>query len=166
MFYVGKGDLETHLNSKLHKKNIQDATSKSLSTFFIKIDTPDAFKVWVIEGTLAFHTVKHHNSYKSMDCTSPLMNALFDDSNSAKKISMARTKTEAVINSVLAPHSIEVLVNELQSIPFISISTDASNFGNKKVFPLIIQYFDYTQEGLQIRLLELENTQDERPKQW
>ena len=37
------------------------------------------------EGAFAFHTVKHHNSYRSMDCTSALLKKAFPDSDTAKK---------------------------------------------------------------------------------
>lgn len=55
-------------------------------------------------GALSFHTVKHHNSSRSMDCTSALLKKAFPDSDTAKKINNGRTKTEAIVNGVLAPH--------------------------------------------------------------
>lgn len=57
-------------------------------------------------------------------------------------------QTEAVVNSVLAPHSVKELIKSLQGIPFCGVSTDASNHGAVKVFPLMIQYFDYENDGL------------------
>ena len=60
------------------------------------------------EGAFSFHTVKHHNSYRSMDCTSALLKKAFPDSDTAKNCNSARTKTEAIVNVVLAPHSVEV----------------------------------------------------------
>jgi hypothetical protein len=40
-------------------------------------------KVCAGEGKLAFHTVAHHNSFKSMDCTSKLLREMFSDSEVA-----------------------------------------------------------------------------------
>ena len=45
----------------------------------------------------------------------------------AKRISSARTKTEAVVNSVLAPHAVQEVTKSLQDILFCGLSKDASN---------------------------------------
>jgi len=71
-----------------------------------------------------------------MDCTSKLLRETFNDSEIAKRISSARTKTEA-INSVLDPHAVQE-VRSLQDIPFCGVSTDASNHGAVKIFPILI----------------------------
>lgn len=110
---------------------------------------------------LAFHTVKHHMSYRSTDCTSTLLRKLFDNSNIAAKVSCARTKTEAVVNGVLGPHSIENVRKELREIPFIGVGTDASNHGDIKMFPIIIQYFN-EQKGITVRLTDLHKSRNEK----
>lgn len=51
-----------------------------------------------------------------MDCTGPLLRKIYEDSNVAKKVSCARTKTEAIVTGVLAPHSTDVVMNNLQDI--------------------------------------------------
>jgi hypothetical protein len=43
------------------------------------------------EGTFVFHTVQHHQSYKSMDCSSGLIKKFFEP-----KFTCSRTK-EAII---------------------------------------------------------------------
>ena len=62
---------------------------------------------------MAFHTVKHHYSYKSDDCTSTLMAKIliFPDSSTAKRYSCARTKIEATVNNVLAPVSVQYVLS-------------------------------------------------------
>ena len=90
------------------------------------------------EAAWSFHTVKHHNSYRSMDCTSALLKKTLPDSDTAKKFSCARTKTEAIVDSVLAPHSVEVAHEALKYIPYCGVSTDGSNHGAVKIFPIII----------------------------
>lgn len=84
----------------------------------------------------------------------------FDDSNTAKKISYVRTKTEAIVNNVLAPHSLKVINEYLKNIPFISIATNASNHGNIKMFPILIQYYDYLNGGM-VKIIDLKNTKNE-----
>jgi hypothetical protein len=74
---------------------------------------------------------------------SKVLRETFNDSEVAKRISSARTKTEAIANSVLAPHAVQELIKSLHGIPFCGVSTDASNHGAVNIFPILIQYFDY-----------------------
>lgn len=156
-------DLKKHVESKKHKQQIQTAsTSKSMDSFVIPKSSPLAFTVWASEATLAYHTVKHHFSFSSMDCTAPLTRILFKDSEIGQKLTCSRTKTEAIINNVLAPYSIDLIVKNLEKIPFISISTDSSNHGSQKLFPLILQYFDYEKSGIEVKLIALQETTNEK----
>lgn len=73
-----------------------------------------------------------------------------------KKVNCKRTKTEAIITNVLAPHALDKLINKLQTnVDHFSISTDASNHGSQKLFPLLVQYF-CENNGIEVKLLELE----------
>lgn len=155
--------MEKHVQTPKHGKNVQLAsTSKSMLNFVVKKSTPAAQKIWAAEGTLAFHAVMHHNSFKSMDCTPALLRMMFDDSDTAKKISCARTKTEAIISGVFSPHSIDVAMQELSGTPFISVSTDGSNHGNIKLFPIVVQYFDASQGGIKVKILDLQEVSNEK----
>ncbi|GFX54488.1 dimer_Tnp_hAT domain-containing protein [Trichonephila clavipes] len=52
-----------------------------------------------------------------------------------------RTKCTALVNQVLFPYSMELVQEDLNNdVPF-SVATDASNKGNRKIFPVAIQYF-------------------------
>ncbi len=104
--------------------------------------------------------MKHHHSFKSMDCTTKLCNTIFDDSTIAKNLSTAKTKTEAIVTNVIAPYSLEIIQKQLDVVPHISISTDASNHGNIKMFPIAVQYFT-KESGLQIKLIDLQQTTNE-----
>lgn len=156
-------DLEKHIKTSKHTKKVQSAaTSKSMLQFVVQKSTASARRIWAAEGALAFHTVMHHHSFKSMDCTPTLLRAIFDDSETAKKISCARTKTEAIVSGVLSPHSITLIQKQISGIPFISVSTDGSNHGNIKLFPIVVQYFDVALGGIQIRMLNLHEVQNEK----
>lgn len=137
----GAADLTAHINSEKHKQSVQgESFSSKLTNYFVKSDGKSEIDVAVAEGTFAFHTVKHHNSYNSMNCTSVLLKSVFHDSEIAKKISSARTKTEVIIYNVLAPYSVEAVLNSLDdnNIAFFGAATDGSNHDSIKVFP--IQY--------------------------
>ena len=68
---------------------------------------------------------------------------VYTDSKLANKLQCGRTKAEAVVCNVLCPHSIEVVVKDIKfpESKWFSISTDASNKGNLKFFPVVVQYF-------------------------
>ena len=74
----------------------------------------------------------------------------------------ARTKTEAIITGVLAPLSIEELLNDLKAGTIFSLSTDASNHGELKTFPIMVRYFN--QKGVQSKLLDFVNQDREKAK--
>jgi hypothetical protein len=106
--------LEAHVNSAKHKKQIQSCcNTPEVSEFFIKQNSKTEEWVIATEGALSFHAVKHHLSYRFMDCTSKLNQGKYSDSEIAKKVSCARTKTEAIVNNMLAPHSVAMAIHDL-----------------------------------------------------
>ena len=100
----------------------------SMESFCTRPSRPTTtdYKAAAAEGTWAYHTVKHHQSFNSNDCTSKLFKAIFPDSEVAKKIASARTKITSIITGVLAPYAQTKMLSDLGTQPF-SISVDASN---------------------------------------
>ena len=138
-------------------KCLRDASSSgNVSDFFVKVNSDLGNNVSAAEGALAFHTVAHHHSFSSMDCTPALLRKIFPDSKIASKLSAGRTKTIAIVKSVLAPHSLETLTSSLTDIAFVGVSTDSSNHGSIKMFPILVHYFDHKNGGLQIKLCNIE----------
>lgn len=161
---LGSQDLEHHIATQKHKKNLKGCSSTSrIDTLFQQQQSTAALthRVLAGEAALAFHTVRHHFSYRSMDCTPKLNGAIFFDSEVAKKISIARTKTECIINNVIAPHALDITVECLNGISCFGVSTDASNHGCVKLFPIVIQYFDYKLGGIKTKVVELKSTPNE-----
>ncbi|KAK9686901.1 hypothetical protein QE152_g36849 [Popillia japonica] len=70
-------------------------------------------------------------------------------------------KAEAIVTGVLAPHSVESVTAQAKQCNFIDISTDASNHGNFKIFPVLIQFFD-KKHGLTVKIIEISNLNDEK----
>jgi hypothetical protein len=137
-----KFDLEAHVNSAKHKKQTQSCSNTpQVSEFFIKRNSKTEERIIATEGALSFHAVKHHLSYISMDCTSKLNQVIYSDSEIAKKVSCARTKTEAIVNNVLAPHFVAMAIQDLNKISCFGISTDGSNHDSQRLFLVVIQYF-------------------------
>lgn len=155
----GIKDVERHMESEKHKKMSKAVSSNSkMNAFFKPTLNIVSERKAAAEATLAYHTVKHHQSYKSMDCTGGLLRKLFSDSQVGKTITCARTKTEAIVNNVISPHVMEGLVETLKSdsVLYFGVSTDASNHGAQKMFPIVIQYFDYRDGGIKTKILELD----------
>ena len=160
----GSISLDDHIKTTKHKQAIRGETSSSKMTdYFCKPGTKSEDEVAAAEATMAFHTVKHHYSYKSNDCTSTLMAKIFPDSSTAKKFSCARTKIEAIINNVLAPASVQCVLNDIEKheIMHLGVSTDGSNHKSTKLFPIVIQYFDWKNGGMQSKLLDVRSLKDE-----
>lgn len=112
-----------------------------------------------------YHTVKHHLSYNAADCGSKLDYVIFPDSAICKKTACGRTKAEAIVKSVLAPKSIDMLVGDLTSSDLtkptcFSVSTDASNLKNMKMFPICVQYFT-VDSGINKKLIVFDEHNDE-----
>ena len=71
-----------------------------------------------------------------------------------KKFSSGRTRTEKVVTSVFAQYSIDAVDASLKSfeendIAYFGVATDGSNHNELKLFPLIIEYFEWRKGGLQ-----------------
>nr|XP_057944009.1 uncharacterized protein LOC131138794 [Doryrhamphus excisus] len=154
----GAGDLEAHVSSTKH----QNAAKNGARVEWIKqeddslANKPDD-DVTAAEGVFAFHTSKHHNSYRSSDCTSALLKKAFPDSATARNFSSARTKTEAIINAVIAPHSVDVALESLAQIPYCGVSADWGDHGAGRISPVLVQYFDWKNGGMQSKLIEVSN---------
>ena len=157
----GKNDIKRHIETTKHKQNVS-STSKDakITNFLIKKNTDEETKIIAAEVAMAFHTVCHHQSFSSNDCTNVLLPTVFPDSKIASKFSSARTKCSAIIKNVLAPHIIAEVVKDINNSSFYSISTDASNHNAEKIFPLIVQYFS-RKNGLQIKLLRVKSLPNE-----
>lgn len=169
--------VNTHLNSETHKSSAKKIQSNQLLTAFMCVkgkkyihydsrtfyltiflsDTPEALNICKAEIVQVFHGVNHHLSYLSMDCGIKLCSKLYADSSIAKKQSCGRTKAERIVENILAPKSIEIVLNEMgisTDLPLtFSIATDASNKGNRKLYPIAVKYFS-TKHGIRDRILD------------
>jgi len=59
---------------------------------------------------------------------------MYSDSKIAAKQSTARTKATAIVNNILAPHSVSEIKKKLQGVSYYGIGTDASNHKAEKCF--------------------------------
>ena len=80
---------------------------------------------------------------------------MFNDSDTAKRISSGRTKTRAIAKNVIAPYCMQNIRESLVNIPFISVSSDGSSHGALKMFPVLIEFFD-PKTGINTKMVNLE----------
>lgn len=160
--HKGGGDLNAHVLTEKHRNAITSASSSSkIDNFFSPKFTALDKKVQVAEATMAFHTVVQHQSFNSVDCTSKLTKTIFSDSEISKQIKCGHTNIQAIINNVLAPYALQCLIKTLQEeVKFYSVSTDASNHGALKMFPLVVQHFT-EDKGIQVKLLKHKTLDEE-----
>ncbi|XP_039356465.1 uncharacterized protein LOC120382989 isoform X2 [Mauremys reevesii] len=140
------------------KKKIQSLSS-TIDKFFVNADTYEEQHTCMAELLLTYHGVKHHHSYHSQDCGNKLYPSIFTDSKIASRIHCGRRKAKALIENVLAPHSLKLAVQDIGSTSF-SIVTDASNKGNTKLFPVAIRYFN-KDKGSCTRIIDFLEDADE-----
>lgn len=95
-----------------------------------------------------YHNVKHNLLYNSLDCSLKLMPKLYPDSGIAKKIACARTKAENITINVLCPKAESIVASDLHDYinykVYFSVATDTSNKGYRKMYPICVQYFSFT----------------------
>ncbi|KAL4113194.1 hypothetical protein QTP88_016862 [Uroleucon formosanum] len=130
--------------------NVTNDSKPSFAEFYKNVNTPTSkdLEIAAAEGVWAYHTVQENHSFRSNDCASKLIQSCFDS-----KFRCARTKTETIIKNVFAPKAISDLKKHLTTATWVSISTDASNHGSQKVFPILVRYF-LQYEGVQVKILE------------
>ena len=163
---IGKTAISVHNDTQKHKKCAQMINSnQSMEKFCKRPSQPTTTdnKAAAAEGTWAYHTVKDNQSFNSNDCMSQLVKEIFPDSDVAKKFTSARTKITSINTGVLAPFAQQKVLSDLGTQPF-SISVDASNHNEMKLFPLVIRFFS-AKLGINVRLLDLRSMPGETSEQ-
>jgi len=138
-------------------------SSNFVDKFFVKKHTKEEDLVTATEIAHIYHSVKHHHSYNSLDCSMKLNSKLYDDSKIAPKISCGRTKSTAIVCNVLGKEALQIVLNDLKHHDpplFFCLQIDASNRKNMKMFPLSVQYFN-KEYGLRTYLVDFFENADE-----
>lgn len=146
--HKGRLDIEEHIKTDKHKRAVSAASSLNITSFFKgKTSSDSDLQCAAKEATFAYHTAQHELSFKTSDCTSKLIKKLFEP-----KFSAARTKTEAVIVNVISPYIFNVVLEDLNTVNFITITIDSSNRKDIKLTPIVVRYFTESR-GVHVKLL-------------
>lgn len=77
-----------------------------------------------------------------------------------KEFTCSAKKLKSIINSVYAPYSEDLIKEDLKSVNYVSIYTDASNHANIKIFPIVIRYW-LPLIGSKIRVIDISEEKGE-----
>ncbi|XP_078542395.1 uncharacterized protein LOC144828172 [Lissotriton helveticus] len=140
----GERDIKTHEAGAQHKKNASGrAKMATISSYLQPSFQPEVAKVTAAEVTQVYHAVKHHISYRSLDCGIKLSKVMYPDSSIAMKASCGCTKASSITVNVLAPLSLQQAQEDLKD-GYFSVCSDASNKGNIKLYPLLLRHFNFS----------------------
>lgn len=89
---------------------------------------------------------QHKLSFKTRYCTSKLVKELFKPN-----FSVAHTRTEATIVSVISTYIFNEMLSDLKSVNYITVSTDCSNKKDVKLTPTV-RYF-ILHDAVNVKLL-------------
>ncbi|GFS75352.1 dimer_Tnp_hAT domain-containing protein [Trichonephila clavipes] len=140
--YDGLKAVTHHAEAKKRKEcESAAAMSHRMKSFFTPKGSAQSEKVGIAELTEVYHSIKRHISYVAHDCSLKVLKQVINDSDIVKQMTGGRTKCTALVNQVLFPYSMELVQEDLKNYVPFSVANDASNKGNRKFFPVAIQYF-------------------------
>jgi hypothetical protein len=95
-----RSDILQHIKKRKHAIAAETKNcSKNVTSYSTKETVTDECKhIAAEEGLFAFHTIKHNDSFLSMDCTSSVIRRLHEEN-----FSCGGTKCETIVVNVLAP---------------------------------------------------------------
>jgi hypothetical protein len=94
----GTSDINQHLRRQKHKDSEKTLSScKSISSFIVVESDGDGAegKIAASEAVVAYHAVRHNQSFRANYCLSKLIKKIYEP-----KFSSARTKSEAILTNV------------------------------------------------------------------
>jgi hypothetical protein len=90
---MGALDLWAHVHCDKHKKAVRgEMSSTKVASVFTALGSKSDYAVLAAKGVFAFHIVKCHGSYKTVDWTAVLFRRIFPDSEISHKFSDVQTR--------------------------------------------------------------------------
>lgn len=145
----GRDDISRHIKSVKHSESVKsNASSSKLANFF-----PGSGDQSVIRAEVLFtkFLIDNNLQLSVSDKFNKLASTIFPDSVIAKKFQCARTKATAITNT-LAQDSMVALADTLKKNVF-SLSTDGSNKGDLKLYPIVVRCLDEAKGSIETKLL-------------
>ncbi|XP_064098734.1 uncharacterized protein LOC135209930 [Macrobrachium nipponense] len=135
---TGKIAIERHAASDEHKTNTRSAGTSSVLSYFWSSRSSQDDKIMAAELCKVYHAVKHHQSYRSVDCGVKDDKEIYSDSLIVKGVTCGKTKTKALCENILAPYSVEThLEHTLKLFSDTIERLEAKTFSITSVFKLM-----------------------------
>ncbi|XP_067123238.1 zinc finger protein 862-like [Centruroides vittatus] len=135
--------LRRHATNTKHKqamKSLETVKSRGLlEAFQRKSNQQEKLEA---ELKLAMFCVEHNLPIKIMDHLPKLIQSVCHDSNIAKDLKVARTKTTELIKEKLSAKSCEEMTSVLQNVKFSLIIDETTDISSTKCLAVIARYFD------------------------
>jgi hypothetical protein len=130
----GRSDILQH-NKKRNLIAVSNIScSQKITSYFTKETLTNQDKhIAAEEGLFAFRTIKRNHSFRSMDCTSSVIRNLH-----VQKFSCGPTKCEAIAVNVLSPFAMQQILEELETVKYISVMVDASIHKSLKLVSVLV----------------------------
>jgi hypothetical protein len=134
----GRSDIPQDIKKRKHAIAAETKSySKKVMSYFTKeIITDECKHIAAEEGLFVFYTIKHNHSFTSMDCTSSVIRRLHKE-----KLSRGRTRCESIVVNVLAPFAMQQILEELESVKYLTVMVDTSDHKSLKLVPVPVRYF-------------------------
>ena len=149
----GRSDCWKHIQTEGHRKKSAAVGSSTLKNFFPSSSNSDNA---VINAEVLFTNfiVEHNIPIAVTDHAAPLFKQMFPDSNIAKKYGCARTKTTAIIRT-LGEADDKSITGYLKEGPFSLAIDGSTDLDSKKLYPVIVKYYDKSVSRVNCGLLSL-----------
>lgn len=135
--------LKRHSETEAHKKNIVKArNTPKMEHFFIDTEISKSVRSAELKLTMFLH--EHNLPFLLMDHLILLLSVVCPDSNIAKQLRSARTKTTNMTHTI-AEEQTETLSSRLQKSLFSIIIDETTDVSNKKSLVLVARYFNSLQ---------------------
>ena len=115
-----------HKNTTKHIELVKQSKGQTEVSSYFQESTSNSDKVIRAETLLAQFVTEHNLPFSAADHYTQLAVQIFPDSEVARNLSCARTKTTCIIKGALAPHVFEKVLTQCQNQPF-SVLVDKSN---------------------------------------
>lgn len=137
----GKSNLTTHLATKRHRE-ASKKLDKPLESE-VKIDEcPALDKVNEAELKLCAWAVEHNIPFAAVDKLADVLKGLTIEPKLLEKLTLGRTKTVSVIESVIASTQHDDLVRRMKNDDFSIIIDESTDQGNKKTLAIVVRMMD------------------------
>lgn len=150
--------IKKHATTKKHRSSVNSIGSKqnSITTFINNADQLKLVDQTKKSEILLCSFISEHNlPFNISDHLVKTCKAAFPDSKICSNISLARTKSTALVSNVIGLYSHEELTNVLKNTLFSVIVDESTDIGCVKTMCICVKYFDSLSDSFETKFFKL-----------